>query len=82
MFLAHRFSSARSVRNYVSGVRFMHKALGLQACPLNSFLLATMLRAEDLTLRNPSHIKLTITPRLLHKLCLVTFQLGHMSIIH
>ena len=59
----------------------MHKALGLQPLPLDSFPVATMLRAVDLTLRTPPHSKLPITDCQLHKLCLATLQLGRMGVI-
>jgi hypothetical protein len=80
-FLTHRFSSARSVRNYLSGVRFMHKTLGLPPPPTDSFPVVTMLRAADLTLRTPPKRMLPINAVLLHKLCQAPRRLGRMGII-
>jgi hypothetical protein len=80
-FLTHRFSSARSVRNYLSGVRFMHKTLALPPPPTDSFPVMTMLRAADLMLRTPPKRMLPITAMLLHRLCQATRRSGRMGLI-
>ena len=47
------FTSSRSVRNYVSGVRFLHKQLSLTPETVESFPVQCLLRAADLTMRTP-----------------------------
>ena len=74
--LANKFTSAASVRNYVSGVAFMHKQLGVEAPAITSFPVTTLLRAVDLTLRTPPQRKQPIYPALLHKLCRLCDMIG------
>ena len=45
------FSSAHSVRNYVSGVRTLHKEMGLTPAALDSFQVSCLLRAADISMR-------------------------------
>ena len=74
--LTQRFSSAASVRNYVSGIRTMHKQLGLTAHSLDSYPIACLLRAADLTMRRPPLRRLPITPHLLTQLCVMCDSAG------
>ena len=80
-FLTNRFKSARSVRNYVSGIRFMHKSLGLTPPATDTFQVSTMLRAADIMLRNPPRRVLPITATLLHKLCTLSLSMGDMGLV-
>ena len=53
-YLTHRFKSAQSVNNYISGVRFsMHNCLDIYPKALDSFELKLMTRACKLILRRP-----------------------------
>ena len=75
-WLTKQFSSAQSIRNYVSGVSSLHKQLGRLAPALTSYPVATLLRAVDLTLRTPPRRRLPVTPQLLTSLVLLTKTLG------
>ena len=44
------FTSSRSVRNYVSGVRFLHKQLDLTPEAVESFPVQCLLQAAELTM--------------------------------
>ena len=60
IFLTWKFISPTSVRNYVSGIRFLHKEIGLTPTALDSFPLTCLLRAENLTMRTSPHQHLHI----------------------
>ena len=75
-YLTRRFTSARSVHNYLSGARFLHKQQGLDPEALSSFPVSCLLRAVDLTLRAPPNRHLPITPELLYKLCGLCTHIG------
>jgi hypothetical protein len=79
-FLARQFTSATSVRNYISGVRLLHKQHGIQVQALDSFQASVMLRATKLTLRAPAHRVLPITPRMLYKLCMLCDHIAHVGV--
>ena len=67
--LSSKFTSSKSVRNYISRVKFLHKQLGLGLEVLNRFPVASLLRAEELTMRTiPIHQR-PILPHLLTQLC-------------
>ena len=68
-FLGQRFQSSRSVRNYISGVRLLHKYIGIDAPSLVSFDLELMLRALALTLTSISNQRLPISLSILRQLC-------------
>ena len=68
-YLAQHFTAHKSVQNYVSGVRLLHKLLGIDAPALYSFDLALMLRATKLTMTAIPQQKLPITPSILSQLC-------------
>ena len=55
-YLIQHFKSARSVCNYISGIRFLHKELGLAPVSLDSFPVILLLRAADITMRLPPSI--------------------------
>ena len=48
--LSTAFSSTRSIRNYISGVRFLHNQLGAAPEAVDSFPVQCLLRIEDLTM--------------------------------
>lgn len=70
-YLAQRFQSPKSVHNYVSGVRLLHKYLGAPDANLYSFELDLMLRSLDITLRHTPKQRLPITWKILRQLCQV-----------
>ena len=79
-FVTHRFTLASSIGNYVSGVTFVHKELGLQAQELHSFPVSCMLKVPDLTMQvQPLHL-LPILPGLLHQLCSLADDLGPIAL--
>lgn len=57
------------MNNYISGVRFLHKVVGVEAPALLCFNLALTLRASRLMLRRPPHRKLPFTLSTLQQLC-------------
>ena len=78
-YLAQKFLSHKSVANYISGVRLLHKLLGEPAPALYSFDLSLMLRATRLTMTTPSQQKLPVTPDLLISLCQSCHILGNLG---
>ena len=77
--LTRRFSSARSIHNYVSGVRTLHKGMGLTPAALESFQVSCLLPAANISMRTPPLQCLPILPPLLHRLCSITPILGSLS---
>ena len=51
--LSRRFSSAHSIRNYVSRVRTLHKEVGLAQASLESYQVSCLLQAADISMRTP-----------------------------
>jgi hypothetical protein len=80
-YLSRHFTSANSIRNYVSGVRFFHKQLGLECSALDSFQVVCLLRAVDTALRRPPHRMLPITPDLLSKIISTAYKLGSLATV-
>ena len=74
--LTQHFRSFHSIRNYVSEVRFLHKELRLIPVSLDSFPVAALLRAADITMWVPPLHHLPILPCLLHQLCQLTSSMG------
>jgi hypothetical protein len=68
-FLARSFVSGRSIRNYLSSVRWLHKYLGCPSPSLDNFEVDLMLRALDITLPHVPLRKLPITEPLLLEIC-------------
>ena len=76
-YLSQGFTGAKTVRNYISAVRFIHRQMGLTPEASNSFPINCLLRAADLTARTPPLCHLPILPTLLHKLlCSLISSLG------
>lgn len=78
-YLAGRFTAANSVRNYISGIRFLHKQCGSDFQALDSFQVSCLLRATDMALRRPPNRKAPLTPELLTQLVALTPQLGELG---
>ena len=56
-YLANRFKSANSVKNYLSAVGLLHKLLGHTCTALQSHTVHLMSRALDNTMRSPPTIR-------------------------
>ena len=72
-------TSSRSIRNYIFGVRFLHKQLDLTPEAVESFPVQCLLRAVDLTMRTPPRRKLPILPHLVTQLCGLPACLGSLG---
>ena len=79
-FLARTFSSDKSIRNYLSAIRYFHKCLQIDAPSLYSFELNLMLRAYRTTLRGTPH-RLPITKDILYELCSRCEQFGSTGLV-
>jgi integrase len=75
-YLAKHFVSSASVRNYVSGVSYLHKSLGITCAALQAFPVTCILRAVDVALRRPAQQKRPIDPKLLIRLVSLTKYIG------
>ena len=80
-YLTHRFKSAQSVNNYLSGVRFMHNCLNEYPKALDSFELKLMTRACKLILRRPPNRRLPFTVKDLVSLTSLCDYMGHLGLI-
>ena len=80
-FLARSFTSPRSIRNYLSGVRLMHHYLGQDAPNLDCFELDLILRALDITLAHVPTRRLPITESILSELWSACDYLGPTGIV-
>ena len=78
-YIAHlttHFTSGKSMCNYISGVWFLHKQLGLAQEALDSFPITSLLRTADLTMQaHPLH-HLPVLPYLICQLYLLPSTLG------
>lgn len=79
-FLSRDFASPKSIRNYLSGVRLMHKLLGLEATNLCSFELDLILRALDITMEHRPNRRLPMTEAILSRLCEACDCLGSLGL--
>lgn len=80
-FLARSFSSPRSVRNYLSGVRLLHNYLGRESPSLDNFNVDLMLRAVDITLPHVPNRRLPITEPMLIELCSLCDSQGVLGLV-
>ena len=65
LYITHlicRFPSACSIRNYVSGVRTLHKEMGLTPAALESFQVSCLFREADISMQTPPLQRLPILP--------------------
>ena len=67
--LTYQFKSSKRMHNYISGVRFLHKQLGLAPEALDSVPVALLLRATGITIRTLPLRHIPILPDLLLHLC-------------
>ena len=75
-FLARSFQSPKSIKNYISGIRLLHKLTHVECPNLYSFEVHLHLRALPLTMNRFPKQKLPITLDLLLKLCQLSTPLG------
>ena len=75
-YLAQKFSSAHSVKNYLAAVGLLHKHLAVSCKALSSFRVSLMLRALDRTMLSPPHPRRPVSAALLHQLVQATCPLG------
>lgn len=75
-FLARTFKSPTSIRNYISGVRLLHKYVGVDSPTLYCFELDLILRSMDLTFCHAPKQKLPVTVQMLKQLCSACTSLG------
>ena len=80
-FLARTFCSPKAIRNYISGVRLLHKYLGAQATSFNCFEMNLMLRAIDNTLSHTPNQRLPITIDILQALCSKCDRIGGVGLV-
>ena len=75
-YLSKQFISAGSVKNYISGVSFLHKCLGKPFKAIHQFPVQCLFRAVEIALRRQPSQKFPITPPLLMRLVQVSGSLG------
>ena len=76
-YLTHRMSSSQSVANYMSGVRLLHKLVGVDAPALRAYDMHLMMRSAKICLRRPELRRLPFTPADIDNLCQLCAQLAH-----
>lgn len=79
-YLAQKLHSPRTVKNYISAVRLMHRLLGIYPESFYSFQLTLMLRSVDLTMTQFSRRMQPINEQMLLEICQVCDSLhglGH-----
>ena len=79
-FLARRFKSPKSVKNYISGVRLLHKYVSVEAPALRSFELDLMIRALDLTMGHTPQQRLPVNLSMLKQICDICDTLGSIGL--
>ena len=80
--LTCQFQSSKNVHNYISGVRFLHRQLGLTPEAIDSVSVISLLHAASITTKTPPLRCLPTLPHLLHRLCLLTSTLGPLRALH
>jgi hypothetical protein len=80
-YLAQRFVSARTVRNYMSAITLLHKQLDVSCPALSSFQVGLMARAVDRTMLTPPSPRLPVSVLLLRQLVQATLPLGVWGVV-
>lgn len=80
-FLARSFQSPRAIRNYISGIRLLHKYLGLDCASLVSFELDLILRALDLTMLHVPNQRTPIDSHTLKDICAACDSIGALGAV-
>ncbi len=74
--LAQQFRSAKSIGNYLSAIKLMHKLAHVNLDSMDSFEMALMVRATKLTLREIPNVRKPVPIQLLHKMCILCYNKG------
>ena len=80
-YLAQKFKSHKSVTNYVSAIKLLHKYLGVSPPSMDSFEVALMIRALPLTMRCVPQQKAPISIEMLKSLCELCDKLGTLGTV-
>ena len=75
-FLARQFTSPKSIRNYIHGIKFLHKLVGQSSPALSSFPVQLSLRALAVTMPQLPHQRQPITVEMLQHLCTLSDHQG------
>jgi hypothetical protein len=75
-FLARRFQSPQSVKNYLSAVTLYHKQQDIPCTSLSTFKVQCMIRSLDRTMHHVPNQKEPITLPILHQLCQLILHYG------
>ena len=75
-FLARTFKSPKTIRNYISGVRLLHKFAHIESTAVHSFEVDLMLRSLSINMRHVPNQRQVISPAMLRTLCSLTLCLG------
>ena len=79
--LARRLKNPKSVTNYFSAVRLLHKFAGVTAHNIDHFKVELMLRALPLTMRHRPHQRAPITIAMLKVISAECDKLGHTGVV-
>ncbi len=79
--LARQFRSPKSISNYISAIRLMHKFLGVVPTALDSFQVTLMARAIKLTMREIPNRRPPVTTMMLIKLCQLCHHQGLIGLV-
>ena len=80
-FLTRTFTSPKSIRNYISGVRLLHKYAGASSTALDSFPLELLLRALDITIYHVPNQRSPVTVQSLARICEACMSLGTLGTV-
>ncbi len=80
-YLAQSFISFKSVSNYVSGVKLLHKYMDKSIPNMQSFEVSLMLRSCALTMRHVPNRRPPVTVQMLRKLCKMCEKLGNKGLV-
>ena len=75
-FLAQRFKSPQSVKNYLSVIAMYHKQHDVQCTALSSYKVHLMVRSIERTMDHIPNQREPITIPILHRLCQLTLHYG------
>ncbi len=79
--LVQSFRSCKSVNNYISGVRLLHKYVNVHPTAIDSFEVSLMLRAASLTMRDIPNQRGPIDITMLHQLCAICSTHGKVGLV-
>ena len=79
-FLARSFTSHKSISNYLSAVRILHKRLNLKGVSLHSYQVKLLLRAYQLTIGGPKP-RCPVTLQLMFELTKLCDSIGTKGVV-